>query len=108
MPARPSPKHLLAGAIFAVGLLAGLGTATPVAQAANASPVPVLAGNALLVPVWWYGRNGGICRHAPDGSVYCQPSYGRSPNPAYYRSGHTWVPGHWFRGRWIPGHWTQP
>lgn len=67
---------------------------------------PDYAGDVMLVPVWWYGPNGGICTHAPDGAVQCRPSYGRSPNPAYYRPGRAWVPGHWFRGRWIGGHWS--
>jgi hypothetical protein len=94
---------------LSLGLLAGISVAT-VDQGANAFPgiTPELshAGWSLVVPIWWYGPNGGICIHTPTGAVQCRPSYGRTPNPYYYRPGHSWVRGHWFRGRWIPGHWS--
>lgn len=103
-------RRTLQSCAYALGLLTGLGMATFPAGAANASPVvaprAAAAGDALLVPVWWHGPNGGICTHAPNGAVQCRPRYGRPPNPAYYRPGHNWVPGHWFRGRWIGGHWS--
>ncbi|MFC7395590.1 hypothetical protein ACFQU1_00090 [Chelatococcus sp. GCM10030263] len=38
---------------------------------------------ATLFIDWWMGPRGGICRHSAWGRVYCVPSYGRYPNPAY-------------------------
>jgi hypothetical protein len=38
---------------------------------------------ATLFIDWWTGPRGGICRHNAWGRVYCVPSYGRYPNPAY-------------------------
>jgi hypothetical protein len=90
-----------------VCLLAGISVGS---SAYGASVLPDLSSNqgnsgSLFVPVWWYGPNGGICIHTASGAVQCRPSYGREPNPSYYRPGNVWVPGHWFRGRWIAGHW---
>jgi hypothetical protein len=46
---------------------------------------PPQAGTASSLFIdWWFGPRGGICRHNPWGHVYCVPSYGRYPNPAYY------------------------
>jgi hypothetical protein len=91
------------------GLFIALSAATVVYGASTFPTVRSDLGHAdgsSVIPVWWYGKNGGICIHTSTGAVQCRPSYGHQPNPAYYRPGHTWVSGHWFRGRWIAGHWS--